>query len=85
MSLINYADDDAGLNDGQASCVEEAETILAQTNCSSGAEALTISLAVVGVCTNHGKSLLQCSPAAQAFIPSLTLWLTARSVDVFLL
>ena len=83
VGLVNYADDDAGVNRGHASTVDEAETFLAQTN--SGAEALTISLAVVGVCTNHGKSLLQCSPKAQSFIPSPVLWLTALSADGVLL
>ena len=83
VGLVNYADDDAGVNGGHASTVDEAETFLAQTN--SGAEALTISLAVVGVCTNHGKSLLQCSPKAQSFIQSPILWLTALSADGVLL
>jgi len=83
VSLVNYADDHAGINGGHANCVQEAETMLAQTNI--GAQALTIRLAVVGVCTNHGKSLLQCSPTAQSFFPIPILWLTALSADGVLL
>ena len=83
LGLVNYADDDAGVNGGHASTLEQAKTFLEQTN--AGAEALTISLAVVGVCTNHGKSLLQCSPKAHEFIPSPVLWLTALSADGVLL
>ena len=77
--LINYADNDDGLNVSQASCTQEAETIPAQTNC--GAEALTISLAMVEVCTNHGKNQLQCWPTAQKLIQEPILWLTALSAD----
>jgi len=44
------------------------EQFLNETN--FAAEALTISLAVVGVCTNHDKRMILCFPAAQKLLQS---------------
>ena len=57
VGLLNYADDsdDAGLNGREATTKVEVEQILNETN--FAAETLTISLAVVGVCTNQEKKM----------------------------
>jgi len=75
VGLLNYADDDAGLNGREATTKVEVEQILNETN--FAAEALTISLAVVRVCTNHAKRMILCAPAAQKLLQSPVLWLTA--------
>jgi len=83
VGLLNYADDDAGLNGRAATTQEEVRKILNET--SFVAEALTMSLAVVGACTNHAKSLLLCSPSAQKLILFPALWLTTLNAEEVLM
>ena len=83
VGLLNHADDDVVLKGPAATTRGEVEQILNETN--FAAEALTMSLAVVGVCTNQAKRMLQCSPAAQKLLLLPVLWCTALNADGVLL
>lgn len=69
VSLVNYADDDAGVNGGNAKTVQEAEMLLEQTN--TGAESLNISLAVVGGGSVHQLCKESTTMLAKGPIPGL--------------
>ena len=77
---VNYADDDAGANGGPAKNETQAKHMLENTK--DGAEALTISLTIVGVRTQHAKSLFAYSPAAQHLLGTVpTIQLTALDAN----
>ena len=80
VHLVNYADDDAGANGGHAANKQQAQQMLKNT--ADGAEALTISLTIVGVRTQHKKSLFSYSQAAQHLLKTTpTIELTALDAN----